>query len=407
MQTDLRLTTGSSIHLRLDDALTIAWGPDHVDTFERDGRLVSSFRGGRHLRRGLDGRILARWRDRKGQRRHQWLSPAARAALMAQIREEATLILESSPDPQITAIVQRVRQFDAEQDARRFQRIYKPVTILPPDQYQALVLQATEGCSFNTCTFCALYRDRPFRIKTPTGFATHVQDVIDFLGEGLRLRRSIFLADANALIIPQPRLLALLDVIDDYFHLMPADVAPEAQRAWLRAHPKGMRGIYAFVDGFSAERKSVEEYRLLARRGLRRVYLGLESGCESLLSWLRKPSSAQTLLDSVRRMKQAGLQVGVIVLLGVGGERFDVCHRRDTAAILNAMPLDRGDIIYFSPFASDPAAPYDSIASAEGIAPPTESFMQQQMQDILQRLTWPGPPRGPKRVPYYLRNFVY
>jgi radical SAM superfamily enzyme YgiQ (UPF0313 family) len=43
--------------------------------------------------------------------------------------------------------------------------IYKPVSILPPDQYLALVVQATEGCSYNECSFCTFYRDRPFRIK--------------------------------------------------------------------------------------------------------------------------------------------------------------------------------------------------------------------------------------------------
>ena len=54
------------------------------------------------------------------------------------------------------------------EDAARFRQIYKPVSILPPDQYLSIVLQATEGCSYNRCTFCTFYRDRPFRIKSPS-----------------------------------------------------------------------------------------------------------------------------------------------------------------------------------------------------------------------------------------------
>ena len=113
-----------------------------------------------------------------------------------------------------------------------------------------------------------------------------------------------------------------MDILAQTFEVIPRHLPPREQHAWLRQHPRGMRGIYAFVDGLSAERKSVEDFRELWRRGVRRVYIGLESGCEALLTWLRKPSSAAMMLDAVKRMKTAGLQVGVIVLTGVGGERF-------------------------------------------------------------------------------------
>jgi hypothetical protein len=141
--------------------------------------------------------------------------------------------------------------------------------------------------------------------------------------------------------------------------------------------------------------------------GLRRVYIGLESGHEPLLAWLRKPSTAAEMTEAVARMKAAGLQIGVIVLLGAGGRRFDAGHVRDTAAALNAMPLDGDDIIYFSPFQPDPAAPYLSIARAEGIDIPDDAFMAAQRQRIIDRLTLPPPPAGPKRVPYNLSDFVY
>jgi hypothetical protein len=79
----------------------------------------------------------------------------------------------------------------------------------------------------------------------------------------------------------------------------------------------------------------------------------------------------------------------------------------DTAKVLNAMPLDSLDIIYFSPFRPDPNAPYDEIASTEEIAPPSPELIKAQEQAIRAKLSLPPPPLGPKRVPYNLADFVY
>jgi radical SAM superfamily enzyme YgiQ (UPF0313 family) len=124
------------------------------------------------------------------------------------------------------------------QDVIQYHKVYKPVGILPPDQYMAVVLQATEGCSFNTCTFCDFYRDRPFRIKQPDAFRQHCEAVRDYLGEGLKLRRTIFLGDANALVIPMPRLLPLLDIVHQTYDV------------------EALGGIYAFLDGLAGNAKA-------------------------------------------------------------------------------------------------------------------------------------------------------
>ncbi|RME83405.1 MAG: radical SAM protein, partial [Caldilineae bacterium] len=70
-------------------------------------------------------------------------------------------------------------------------------------------------------------------------------------------------------------------------------------------------------------------------------------------------------------------------------------------------PLDGEDIIYFSPFRPDPAAPYADIAKAEGIEMLDEDDARAQERAIRARLTQPMPPAGPKRVPYNLHDFVY
>ena len=424
------------VRIRLnDEALTISIDELLVFTFDLAGRLYGAFDHGVNYRRGLDGRVLARWRDERNRRQRRWLSDEEAAALLERMRGALEVIgnqysvssggkteyairntqyeassrssVPGSRSDPVIQMMKRALDFDDAADVQRFHQVYRPVSILPPDQYQALVLQATEGCSFNTCTFCALYRDRPFRIKSPDQFEQHVADVLDLFGPGVSMRRSIFLADANALIIPQRRLLPLMQITARTFPILPEGLDAAARRAWLDEHPRGMTGIYAFVDGLSAERKRVEDFRALRALGLRRVYIGLESGHEPLLAWLRKPSTAAEMTEAVARMKAAGLQIGVIVLLGAGGRRFDAGHVRDTAAALNAMPLDGDDIIYFSPFQPDPAAPYLSIARAEGIDIPDDAFMAAQRQRIIDQLTLPQPPAGPKRVPYNLSDFVY
>lgn len=402
------LADGRRLHLRLShEALTIALGSDRVYTLDHSGRLVGAFRAGSHLRRGLDGRVLARWREDGGPRQRRWLDEVEREQLLAELRADlCRLAAEPWPDD-VAALLRAGLTFDYAADVERFHAVYRPVAILPPDQYQALVLQATEGCSFNTCTFCVLYRHVRFHIKSVAEFAHHIRAVKAFFGPGIRLRRSIFLADANALVIPQERLLALLAEVEAAFAIMPADLPPNRRRAWLETHPDGVAGLYAFIDGLSAERKTVADFMALRAHGLRRVYIGLESGHEPLLAWLRKPATAAEMLEAVHHLKAAGLHVGVIVLTGIGGSRFDAGHRRDTAAVLSAMPLDGDDLIYFSPFQPDPDAPYETLAAAAGIEPPDAALAAAQEAAIRRGITLPPPPRGPRRAPYNLRDFVY
>jgi radical SAM superfamily enzyme YgiQ (UPF0313 family) len=96
----------------------------------------------------------------------------------------------------------------------------------------------------------------------------------------------------------------------------------------------------------SARRRA--DYAELARRGLKRVYIGMESGNEALLQFLKKPGKSEDVLQSVQAMKAGGVAVGIIVLLGAGGRAYAHKHVEDTVALINRMPLDLDDIIYFS-----------------------------------------------------------
>ena len=197
-----------------------------VYSFDCSGRLWTALEGQISYRRGLDGKIVAKWTAAPDQRERRWLPPEEARRLEEHARQicaDLSADLHTQPDilstplpPEAAPLFQRIAAFSParyQADVAQYQRVYRPVGILPPDQYMSVVLQASEGCSFNTCTFCTFYRDRPFRIKTAAEFQTHAAAVRDFLGDGLSLRRTIFLGDANALVIPTQRLLPMLDII--------------------------------------------------------------------------------------------------------------------------------------------------------------------------------------------------
>jgi hypothetical protein len=397
-------TTAYALSLK-DSSLSVAINGDHIVVCDRAGRLYSVFRSGVHHRRSLNGSILQKWTPPVGmttERQRRWLDPAEadcliddtakqfrqlHAALRAPDWEWVTPPDRAVDLDDLVQVIERASHFDsaaARSDAARFAEVYSPIGILPPDQYLALVLQATEGCSFNTCTFCDLYR-QPFRIKPPDEFRQHIRAVHEYLGDSILLRqRSIFLGAANALAIPLPRLLSIFDV--------------------LREEITGVgAGVYAFLDAFTGARKSEEDYRALAERGLRRVYIGLESGHDPLLDFVRKPGHAQDALETVQTIKAAGINVGLIVLIGLGGERFAAGHAADTVEVLNQMPLDHGDLLYFSDLVEEPGTPYPLLAEQHGIRALDRAERAAQRNMVRSGLS----PSGVKISNYDVREFVY
>lgn len=390
-------------------------------TFDAAGRLVGAFAAGRTLRRSLANDILEKQpgsqpglanRQRRQLTRTEVQEVedrayATAAAVAAGLAQEAV----HSPDRDAArAALARITDYSfARLEAERsvFQRTYKPITILPPDQYLALYLQATEGCSYDECTFCGFYRDRRFHMKSLAEFNSHMSEVRDFLGASLTLRRSIFLGDANALMIPQANLLPLFDAVQATFPIVPAGLTPSQRRTWQAEHPIHFQGIYSFVDAFSTRRKTAADFADLAARGLRRAYVGLETGDPALLRFLGKPNSPQQAADLVAHLKAGGVAAGIIVLIGAGGAEFAADHVRATAQLINALPLDQHDIIYFSDLLDYPGSSYTQLAHAAHLHSLDAAAHKAQMQGLRAAFTFPNPQHPPKISHYDIREFQY
>ncbi len=393
-----RLDCGPTVTVK-PNSFTIAFGARAVLSFDLEGRLYVAFVDGRTFRRGVSGDLLAKGRYGAG-RPDRWSRPCDEDERLAVYRVVHELTAEAlgalavrgtavvDGDPGVARqLLARAIEWGPERleaERGRFRAIYRPVGIVPPDRYLAIVMQATEGCAWNRCAFCSFYRTERYRVKSPEEFRDHARAVRRFLGDGLGLRRSIFLGEANALGAPTRRLLNLLAVVREEF--------PD------------QRDVHAFMDMFTSV-KPVDELAALRSGGLTRVTVGLETACEPLLTFIRKPSSAAAAVRAIERLKAAGINVSLVVLLGLGGVRFFDDHVHETVRLLNTLPLGDGDIVYFSPLVSRSGADYFERARASGLGVLTTDETRLQEAMIRDGLRFSGPP--PKLARYDVREFVY
>lgn len=190
---------------------------------------------------------------------------------------------------------------------------YYGTVIRPPSEADSYILQVTYGCSHDQCTFCGTYLDKAFQVRP----ADEVREDIEVARTRMPDTRRVFLADGNALVLSTRRLSEILASLSTAF--------PDLQRV----------GAYANARDLLA--KSHDELILLRDRGLRIVYLGLESGHDEVLRRIGKNATAVQMIEAVRRAQAAGIRVSVIALLGLGGPELSLEHAAATGRAVSAM----------------------------------------------------------------------
>ena len=367
-------------------------------SFDRAGRLIGCYYQGRSYQRALDGRLVERRKPTERPRRRT-LPPEERDRLLEHVFGELRALEVALPRMAL-AEPDRARFADAlrraldfgpqrlARDGEAFRALYKPVSILPPDQYLALVLQATEGCSWNKCTFCGLYRDRAFRVRSAQEFREHCARVRDFFGEALALRRGIFLADANALVLSMARLREIFATAQEHFRL-----------------PHGPRPVYSFVSAFDVGHKSAEEWRELHDLGLERAYIGLETGDDALLRFLNKPGNVQDAVNAVHALRAGGVAIGVILMAGIGGARYAEAHVAHSVEAVRAMQLGPRDQVYLSTYVPAPHTEYPALAAEAGIRALGEAEVREQLRALQAGVRAVAPQT--RVAPYLVEGFAF
>jgi len=186
--------------------------------------------------------------------------------------------------------------------------------IRPPSEANSLILQVMYGCSHGDCTFCGSYLGKPFRVRP---FAEVIEDVQN-LPEGYKRHIDrVFLADGDALAIPKRRMLELLDL--------------------LKAELPALERISAYANAHSLNRLSQDDLVEIRRRGLELLYLGLESGDDRTLEWIKKGVTVAEQIEGCRKAKAAGFALSVTAILGIGGAERTHEHAIETGRALSAI----------------------------------------------------------------------
>ena len=185
----------------------------------------------------------------------------------------------------------------------------------PPSEANSLILQVAVGCSYNRCTFCHSFQHKEFRIKS---FEEIKEDIDEASGYGSIPR--VFLADGDALIIPQKDLVRIL--------------------SYLKLKIRGLERVGIYANAVDVLKKDPDELKELRGLGLGILYLGLESGNAEVLKRIRKNATAEQMVRAAKRVKEAGILLSVTVLLGIGGVELSQAHAEDTGKVLSQMDPD-------------------------------------------------------------------
>jgi radical SAM superfamily enzyme YgiQ (UPF0313 family) len=208
--------------------------------------------------------------------------------------------------------------------------------IRPPSEANSIILQVTLGCSNNRCTFCPTYLDKRFGIKDRATVEADLEKAARLYPNTKRL----FVADGDAVIMPMKHWEWLLPAIKEKL--------PNVER------------IGAYATGKAIRKKTDEELQWLYDNGLGIIYLGVESGDDETLTYIKKDSDAAQLIDAGQRARAIGFKLSVTVLLGIAPENKSLQHARATGQLLTAMdPNYVGALTVMLVEGTEMAAAYD------------------------------------------------
>lgn len=189
---------------------------------------------------------------------------------------------------------------------------YDTPVFRPPSEAESFILRVTRGCAHNSCTYCNMYRGVKFEKLSDEQIMRQIAMAYSTDAESVR---RVFLADGDALVLPTERLLKILSVLKKYF--------PHLERVSSYSAPRDILG------------KSVEELTELRQAGLTLLYYGMESGDARTLKDIRKGVNDKQSIEAGKRVIAAGMQLSIMIILGIAGKEGSTRHALATAHAIN------------------------------------------------------------------------
>jgi len=189
---------------------------------------------------------------------------------------------------------------------------YDPPPYRPPSEASSLLLRVTRGCPWNRCTFCSMYKSTVFERRAKEEIFRDIDTLREFTGSRAP---TVFIGDSNSLVLETKTLVEILLYLYKAF--------PSVER------------VTSYARARTMSKKSMEELRQIRQAGLTRLHIGLETGDPEILEEIEKGATPEQMVEGARRAKEAGFEVSLYVLAGIGGEKKWKQHAEGTAEVLN------------------------------------------------------------------------
>ncbi len=203
------------------------------------------------------------------------------------------------------------------------------------------MLPVAVGCSYNACTFCTLFKHLHYRQLPNDQIEAELCRVSAAGGNPA----TVFLGDGNAFGLETDHLLWILSRI--------------------RHHFPGCTAVNMDATVTNIRQKSDEDLRKLHDAGVRRLYLGIESGLDDVLKFMRKDHDLPQAYEQIRRIQDAGMIFCAHMMTGIAGKGRGLENARATAEFFNRTRPER--IINFSIFHHKRAPLYRDIEAGRYI----------------------------------------
>lgn len=230
--------------------------------------------------------------------------------------------------------------------------------IRPPSEAESLLIRATRNCPWNKCTFCHSYHDSKFSLRSVEeikqeidamhAIAANIAELSRKRGQGGKVNdsivqmifndygfsdayrsvaawlyfggKSVFLQDANSIIMKTEDLVEVLKYIKMKF--------PFVDR------------ITSYGRSKTAAKKTVEDFVKLKATGLSRIHVGMESGYDPVLEFIKKGETAADHIEGGKRIMAGGISLCEYIIPGMGGDKWSTEHAKQTAEVLNEINPD-------------------------------------------------------------------